>query len=328
MPEINPPSQNLPPPRLGSLASLPPLILTPLLQLGTPRFLPPSRDHVLVSETGLGPPAAAPHRRSWYVWTRSRFCCQDRGMWSFNRKAAACCCVFRGGWLTGTEWPLTLWWVFTAVWVLMSHKLKPNHPKRLKRDSESRKKPTQSSAVVLTQTCFGILSPVFLDEQAASQVLTRRRRANSFFEEVKKGNYERECVEERCNWEEAREIFEDKEKTVQSYYAKSQRNNIISLNYFPFFPPHIRTSSGPFTSVSRYLCSSNLWLKKSWGVPEIVLIFLQMVTPASPTRVLMAGNAKTGLVAIPATARKDTKGSTVKLVQRSKFWVVLSIIFH
>lgn len=61
-----------------------------------------------------------------------------------------------------------------------------------------------------------ILSPVFLDEQAASQVLTRRRRANSFFEEVKKGNHERECVEERCNWEEAREIFEDKEKTVRS----------------------------------------------------------------------------------------------------------------
>ncbi|XP_013855661.1 coagulation factor X [Austrofundulus limnaeus] len=54
---------------------------------------------------------------------------------------------------------------------------------------------------------------VFLDEQAASQVLTRRRRANSFFEEVKKGNYERECVEEHCNWEEAREIFENKEKT-------------------------------------------------------------------------------------------------------------------
>ncbi|XP_037552403.1 coagulation factor X [Nematolebias whitei] len=54
---------------------------------------------------------------------------------------------------------------------------------------------------------------VFLDEQAASQVLIRRIRANHFFEEVKKGNHERECVEERCSWEEAREIFEDKEKT-------------------------------------------------------------------------------------------------------------------
>ncbi|XP_017260075.1 coagulation factor X [Kryptolebias marmoratus] len=54
---------------------------------------------------------------------------------------------------------------------------------------------------------------VFLDDQEASQVLTRRRRANSFFEEIKKGNKERECVEERCDWEEAREIFENQEKT-------------------------------------------------------------------------------------------------------------------
>ncbi|KAF0046323.1 hypothetical protein F2P81_002852 [Scophthalmus maximus] len=54
---------------------------------------------------------------------------------------------------------------------------------------------------------------VFVDDKAANQVLTRRRRANSFFEEVKQGNMERECVEERCSWEEAREIFEDREKT-------------------------------------------------------------------------------------------------------------------
>ncbi|KAI3366179.1 hypothetical protein L3Q82_010006 [Scortum barcoo] len=53
----------------------------------------------------------------------------------------------------------------------------------------------------------------FLDGKAANQVLTRRRRANSFFEEVKQGNMERECVEERCSWEEAREIFEDAKKT-------------------------------------------------------------------------------------------------------------------
>lgn len=33
-------------------------------------------------------------------------------------------------------------------------------------------------------------------------------------EEFKKGNMERECVEERCSWEEAREIFEDVQKTV------------------------------------------------------------------------------------------------------------------
>lgn len=61
---------------------------------------------------------------------------------------------------------------------------------------------------------ISVLSPVFMDGKAASQVLTRRRRANSFLEEVKQGNMERECVEERCDWEEAREIFENAEKTV------------------------------------------------------------------------------------------------------------------
>lgn len=48
-------------------------------------------------------------------------------------------------------------------------------------------------------------------------MLTRRRRANSFLEEIKQGNLERECNEERCDREEAREIFEDTEKTVQHF---------------------------------------------------------------------------------------------------------------
>ncbi|XP_059183728.1 coagulation factor X [Centropristis striata] len=60
---------------------------------------------------------------------------------------------------------------------------------------------------------------VFLDEEAANQVLTRRRRDNSLFEEFKQGNMERECMEERCSWEEAREIFEDKDKTDE-FWAK------------------------------------------------------------------------------------------------------------
>lgn len=58
------------------------------------------------------------------------------------------------------------------------------------------------------------VSPVFLHSRDASQVLSRRRRANTMFEELKKGNMERECVEERCSYEEAREIFEDVKKTV------------------------------------------------------------------------------------------------------------------
>ncbi|XP_054479648.1 coagulation factor X-like [Anoplopoma fimbria] len=60
---------------------------------------------------------------------------------------------------------------------------------------------------------------VFLDGEAASQVLHRQRRANSFLEELKQGNMERECMEERCVFEEAREIFEDEDKT-NKFWAK------------------------------------------------------------------------------------------------------------
>ncbi|CAL8285012.1 coagulation factor X [Gadus morhua] len=54
---------------------------------------------------------------------------------------------------------------------------------------------------------------VFVGEAAAKELLGRRRRANSMFEELRQGNLERECIEERCDQEEAREIYEDKEKT-------------------------------------------------------------------------------------------------------------------
>ncbi|XP_056157546.1 uncharacterized protein LOC130131795 [Lampris incognitus] len=56
-------------------------------------------------------------------------------------------------------------------------------------------------------------SAVFLDGQSASEVLSRRRRANSMFEELRKGDMERECLEEICNREEAREIFENEAQT-------------------------------------------------------------------------------------------------------------------
>ncbi|NP_001279424.1 prothrombin precursor [Callorhinchus milii] len=54
---------------------------------------------------------------------------------------------------------------------------------------------------------------VFLDAKDALSVLKRHRRANSFFEEAKKGDLERECIEEVCNHEEAHEVFEDDVET-------------------------------------------------------------------------------------------------------------------
>uniref|UniRef100_A0A6Q2Y9E0 Prothrombin n=1 Tax=Esox lucius TaxID=8010 RepID=A0A6Q2Y9E0_ESOLU len=54
---------------------------------------------------------------------------------------------------------------------------------------------------------------VFLDRNDASQVFIRNKRANSFLEEMKPGNLERECMEEICDFEEAREVFEQADKT-------------------------------------------------------------------------------------------------------------------
>ncbi|XP_067439929.1 coagulation factor X-like [Thunnus thynnus] len=70
---------------------------------------------------------------------------------------------------------------------------------------------------------------VFLDGEAASQVLTRQRRAYSFLEEVKQGDKERECVEEQCDWEEAREIFENTEKTNEFWAVYIDGNACISM---------------------------------------------------------------------------------------------------
>uniref|UniRef100_A0A2K5PVR0 Proline rich and Gla domain 1 n=1 Tax=Cebus imitator TaxID=2715852 RepID=A0A2K5PVR0_CEBIM len=53
----------------------------------------------------------------------------------------------------------------------------------------------------------------FLTGEKANSVLKRYRRANGFFEEIRQGNIERECKEELCTFEEAREAFENNEKT-------------------------------------------------------------------------------------------------------------------
>ncbi|XP_062480068.1 transmembrane gamma-carboxyglutamic acid protein 1 isoform X2 [Pezoporus occidentalis] len=54
---------------------------------------------------------------------------------------------------------------------------------------------------------------VFLTEDKANSVLKRYPRANTFLEEIKQGDIERECREEICSYEEAREAFENEEKT-------------------------------------------------------------------------------------------------------------------
>uniref|UniRef100_A0A8C0J073 Vitamin K-dependent protein C n=1 Tax=Chelonoidis abingdonii TaxID=106734 RepID=A0A8C0J073_CHEAB len=55
---------------------------------------------------------------------------------------------------------------------------------------------------------------VFYSSKDANQILKIQKRANSFLEELKPGSMERECNEEQCDLEEAHEIFETREATV------------------------------------------------------------------------------------------------------------------
>lgn len=60
-------------------------------------------------------------------------------------------------------------------------------------------------------------SVVFLEKGQALSLLKRPRRANKgFLEEMLKGNLERECLEEICNYEEAFEALESTDQTVRT----------------------------------------------------------------------------------------------------------------
>ncbi|XP_044137514.1 transmembrane gamma-carboxyglutamic acid protein 2-like isoform X2 [Bufo gargarizans] len=65
---------------------------------------------------------------------------------------------------------------------------------------------------------------VFLEDEDANSFITRKLRYNSWdFEMFTQGNLERECYEEVCNYEEARECFEDDDKTKN--FWKSYAHN-------------------------------------------------------------------------------------------------------
>uniref|UniRef100_W5MRI7 Vitamin K-dependent protein C n=1 Tax=Lepisosteus oculatus TaxID=7918 RepID=W5MRI7_LEPOC len=69
---------------------------------------------------------------------------------------------------------------------------------------------------LLSHGCLSAVSgtSVFYSSQQAHMIL-RQKRANSFLEEIKPGNLERECMEETCDYEEAREIFEADDATLK-----------------------------------------------------------------------------------------------------------------
>ncbi|XP_053162257.1 coagulation factor X-like [Hemicordylus capensis] len=65
---------------------------------------------------------------------------------------------------------------------------------------------------------------VFMRKEEASQVLRIHKRANSFLEEIRPGNMERECIEEKCSFEEANEIFKSREKTMEFWFNYNDLN--------------------------------------------------------------------------------------------------------
>lgn len=104
----------------------------------------------------------------------------------------------------------------------------------------------QASSLTMLESLSSSSGGVFVSQQAANTVLLRQRRYNSgHLEELQKDNLERECKEERCTMEEAREVFENDEKTVGcvgNAHAALQRHLCLVLSS--------RRSSGWATSVS------------------------------------------------------------------------------
>ncbi|TFK09221.1 collagen alpha-1(V) chain [Platysternon megacephalum] len=79
---------------------------------------------------------------------------------------------------------------------------------------------------------------VFLTENKANSVLKRYPRANGFLEELKQGNIERECIEENCTYEEAREAFENDDKTREfwkDYTNGSQGESNTGHHWYTFY---------------------------------------------------------------------------------------------
>lgn len=108
--------------------------------------------------------------------------------------------------------------------------------------------------------CYIFCSLVFLDTDQAHDILIRTRRYNSgWLEEVQAGDLKRECLEEKCTYEEAREVFEHTEITVRAvlffsmtqsfwlFFFNWQIHTSVCLSVCLFF---LRMNSGINTTVS------------------------------------------------------------------------------
>nr|XP_029502191.1 coagulation factor X-like [Oncorhynchus nerka] len=89
---------------------------------------------------------------------------------------------------------------------------------------------------------------VFLARDQAHGLLIRPKRANSgWFEELKRGDLERECLEEKCSKEEAREVFEHEQATEEFWRNYNVQDSCQS-------DPCQNKGSCSSTSGSSYTC--------------------------------------------------------------------------
>ncbi|XP_034039967.1 LOW QUALITY PROTEIN: vitamin K-dependent protein C [Thalassophryne amazonica] len=78
--------------------------------------------------------------------------------------------------------------------------------------------------VIAALWSVSVLSLSVFSDAPEAHMLLRTRRANSFLEELKPPSKERECIEEKCNFEEAREIFQTREATLEFWTVYTDGN--------------------------------------------------------------------------------------------------------
>ncbi|XP_062844180.1 vitamin K-dependent protein C isoform X2 [Trichomycterus rosablanca] len=82
------------------------------------------------------------------------------------------------------------------------------------------------AAVIFLWAASAVSVSVFYSSPKAHALL-RSRRANSFLEEIKPPSLERECMEELCDFEEAREIHQSREATLEFWTVYADGNQCL-----------------------------------------------------------------------------------------------------
>uniref|UniRef100_UPI0029557906 venom prothrombin activator vestarin-D2-like n=1 Tax=Panthera onca TaxID=9690 RepID=UPI0029557906 len=126
------------------------------------------------------------------------------------------------------------------------------------------------------------LSLVFLTGEKANSVLKRYPRANGLFEEIRQGNIERECKEEICTFEEAREAFENNEKTVSTLAIFKSRSQALPTFWMDVCSLHSQMAciATNYKSIPHCLCEelckwhltkNTLWIVEPGSLPRVLV---------------------------------------------------------